>query len=94
MKFIKKEYHQMISYFNYDLDEDEIADKFGSVERFLEIASHESSNGTCDGEEPSDEEIDTFWQFMDESDYDREDDIWTDRKGGYDVDYELDEDDE
>ena len=27
-------------------------------------------------------------------DYDREDDIWTDRKGGYDVEYEIEEDEE
>lgn len=28
-----------------------------------------------------------FWDFLSELDYEREDDWWTDRKGGYDVTY-------
>lgn len=92
MKFIKKEYHQVISYFNYDFDEDELSKTFGSVERFLEIASHIGENGNCDGDEPTDEEYDNFIDFINDADYDREDDWWTDRKGGYEVDYELGED--
>lgn len=94
MKFIKKEYHQVISYFNYDFDEEEIAEKFGSVDRFLEIASHESDDGEAEGEEPTDEERDTFIDFINESDYDRDDDWWTDRKGGYEVNFQLGEEDE
>ena len=45
----------------------------------------------CDGkdDEPTDEESDKFYDFMCEYDYDREDDWWTDRKGGYTTSYEL-----
>jgi hypothetical protein len=43
------------------------------------------------GEEPTDEEYDMFWEFVNESDYDREDDWWMDRKGGYEVTVKLDD---
>ena len=38
------------------------------------------------------EETDEFFDFMNEFDYDREDDLWTDRKGGYEVEWEIDDD--
>ncbi len=96
MKVVKKEYHQVISSFEYDIPEEDIINTFGSVERFREIVSHNSSSDDWDyeptGEEPTDEESDKFYDFMCEYDYDREDDWWTDRKGGYEVTYELGED--
>lgn len=94
MKFIKKEYHQVISYFHYYFDEEELVEVFGSVDRFLEIASHESDDGEAEGEEPTDEERDTFIDFINESEYERDDDWWTDRKGGYEVNFQLGEEDE
>jgi hypothetical protein len=94
MKFVKKEYHQVISYFNYDFDEEELAKVFGSVERFLEIATHESDDIESEGEEPTDEERDTFIDFINDADYERDDDWWTDRKGGYEVNFELGEENE
>ena len=71
----RREYHQMTSTMTYDLNEDDIVNVFGSVDAFLENFNEES---------------DSFWEFMQEHDYDREDDLWTDRKGGYDVDWEID----
>jgi hypothetical protein len=38
---------------------------------------------------PTDEESDKFYDFVSELDYDREDDWWTDRKGGYDVTFKY-----
>ena len=35
------------------------------------------------------EDEDNFHEFMMNYDYDREDDLWTDRKGGYDVEYQF-----
>ena len=64
---------------------------FGSVERFKEILSHQeqefNSKIEPTGEKPTDEEDDMLWDFLSELDYEREDDWWTDRKGGYDVTY-------
>jgi hypothetical protein len=74
------EYHQMTSTLTYDIDNDIIIDEFGTFEQFeAEMA----------------EETDKFFEFMHSGfDYDREDDIWTDRKGGYEVDYEIEYDGE
>jgi hypothetical protein len=74
MKIVKREHHQVISYFTYDIPEDEIIDEFESLENFQELVD----SGDFDA-------ID----FINNYDYDREDDWWTDRKGGYDVDYEI-----
>jgi hypothetical protein len=94
MKFTKIEYHQVHSHFNYDIPEEDIIDTFGSVERFKEIASHLSSNdwNEPEGEYPTDEETDEFYEFLDGLDYDREDDWFSDRKGGYDIAYEVGDD--
>ena len=72
------EYHQMTSTLTYDIDIDLIIDEFGTPEQFeAEMA----------------EETDKFFEFINSGfDYDREDDIWTDRKGGYEVDYEIEYD--
>ena len=74
------EYHQMTSTLTYDIDNDIIIDEFGTLEQFeAEMA----------------EETDKFFEFMNSGfDYDREDDIWTERKGGYEVDYEIEYDGE
>lgn len=95
MRFIKNEHHQVTSIFTYDLPDDDIIETFGSVERFKEIAGHMGANewgADPEGEAPSDEEYDNFIDFLANYDYDREDDWWTDRKGGYDVTYEIPED--
>lgn len=72
----RREYHQMTSTMTYELNEDDIVEAFGSIEDFLEHYNEES---------------DEFQEFMYEHDYDREDDLWTDRKGGYEVDWEIDD---
>lgn len=93
--FTVSEWHQVTSNKMYDIDDSEIIEAFGSVERFIEIMSHQEQQmfGGMDpqGEEPTDEEYDMFWEFVNESDYDREDDWWMDRKGGYEVTVKLDD---
>ena len=76
MIIVKKEYHQLTSTMTYDVDEADIAEAFGDVENFLEHFNEES---------------DEFNEFMQDFDYDREDDLWTDRKGGYEVEWEIDD---
>lgn len=93
MKVIRREEHQVTSIFTFDVPEEDIISTFGSIERFSEIVSHMGDtndwNHETIGEEPTDEEIDTFSEFMDNYDFDRDDDWWTDRKGSYDTIYEL-----
>ena len=74
------EYHQMTSTLTYDIDNDIIIDEFETLEQFeAEMA----------------EETDKFFDFINSGlNYDREDDIWTERKGGYEVDFEIEYDGE
>lgn len=74
MKIIKREHHQVISYFTYEIPDEEIVDEFESLENFNELLASDDSD---------------VIEFINNYDYDREDDWWTDRKGGYDVDYEI-----
>jgi len=76
MKVIKKEYHTVVSEFSYELDEDEIIDRFESVENFKTLL---------------DEDDWDVLEFINDSDYDRYDDWVSDRKGGYEVTYEVEE---
>ena len=92
--FTVSEWHQVTSNKMYQVDDEQVIDAFGSVERFVEIMSWQDQQAfggmEPEGEEPTDEEYDMFWEFVNESDYDREDDWWMDRKGGYEVTVKLD----
>jgi len=96
MKFTKTEWHQVSSEFKYDVPDESIIETFGSLQRFKEIISHQDqefgSKLEAHGEKPTDEEDGKLWDFIGELDYEREDDWWTDRKGGYDVTYLYEED--
>ena len=93
MKVIKKEEHQVTRTFTYDIHEQDIRETFGTVERFREIVSHQTSGWDNEpvGEEPSDEEYDLFFEFFDNYYHELEDDWWSDRKGSYETSYELGE---
>lgn len=70
----KTEYHRVNSIMTYDVEEEHIIERFGSMDEFMNHYAEES---------------DEFWEFMQDFDYDREDDWWTDRKGGYEVEWEI-----
>lgn len=91
MKIIKNEEHQLSRTFTYDIPDEDIERVFGSVERLKEIISHNTSGWDNEplGEEPTDEESDAFYDFFADYDCEIEDDLWTDRKGGYEVSYGL-----
>lgn len=90
MRIVRTEYHQVNSEFTYDIPEADIANAFGSVSRFEEILSHSGdSSDAPKGDEPSDEELEIFYEFIENYDYERYDDWYTDRKGGYDVSYKV-----
>ena len=74
---IKKiEYHSVHSHLTYNIDESDIVAEFGSVEAF---------------EKHYVEESDEFYDFVNDHDYDREDDWFSDRKGGYEVEWSYGE---
>lgn len=75
----KEEYHQMTSYYTYDIPEEVILEEFASLNDF---------------EEQMINQTDKFDDFIEGFDYDYEDDIWTMRKGGYDLDWYREEDEE
>jgi hypothetical protein len=93
MKFKRIEYHTVHSHFEYDLPDEDIIETFGSVERFREICIHLNNTTDWDseprGEYPTDEESDTFFEFTENYNYDRYDDWFSDRKGGYEISYEI-----
>jgi hypothetical protein len=93
MQFKRIEYHTVHSHFTYDIPDEDIIRTFGSVERFKEICSHFNNTTDWDaepfGEYPTDEENDAFVEFAENYNYDRYDDWFSDRKGGYDVSYEI-----
>lgn len=95
MKIVKTEHHQVNSEFTYDIPDEDIVEKFGSLNRFEEIVSHMASEWDEKiGEPPTDEESDLFIEFFEDYNYDRYDDWWTDLQGGYDVTFEINNDDE
>lgn len=90
MKVVKTEIHTVNSEFTYDIPDEDIIEKFGSLERFEEIVSHNGDGWNEPiGEPPTDEESDLFMEFLEDYHYDRYDDWITDRKGGYEVTYGI-----
>jgi len=49
MKIVKTEHHQVNSEFTYDIPDEDIIEKFGSVHRFQEIVSHMGSEWSRSG---------------------------------------------
>lgn len=96
MRFTVTEWHQVASIKTYEIDESDAEEIFGSMQRLREIISHQDQQMwggmEPEGDEPTEEESDSFWEYTYNSDYDREDDWWTDRKGGYDVTVKVEED--
>jgi hypothetical protein len=94
MKFLKKEHHRMTSTFTYEIPDEDIIDSFGSLDRFQEIVSHLSGDEWVEpyGESPTEDEENLFYEFYEGYDFDRDDDIWTELKGGFDVTFECEDD--
>lgn len=82
VRFTQTEYHQMNIIKDMSVSEEHIIEQGLTVERFKEIMN---------GEDHTDEESDMYHEiiFGYAECLDSEEDLWTDRKGGYDIDYEL-----
>ena len=91
--FKQIEYHQMTIYKTMSVDNSWIEEQGLTVNRFKEILSHQGGGFNAPepyGDEPTDEESDMFMEVVWGADcVDSEEDLWTDRKGGYEIDYEL-----
>lgn len=90
MRFKKHERHIVIRSYTYNVADENLAERFGSVQRFREVLSHASDDEweESQGEEPSVEELDALSDLTGVSASDV-DDYWiSDDKGGTEVSYE------
>jgi hypothetical protein len=89
MRIIKSEWHQVEKRYAIDIDENVINEIYedATVEEIEEIM-RQLKEGELDAstiiEDASSNDVDFDWDWLDEDDW------WTDRKGGYDVTYEMD----
>ena len=89
MRIIKSEWHQVEKRYAIDIDENIINEIYedATVEEIEEIM-RQLKEGELDAstimEDASSKDVDFDWDWLDEDDW------WTDRKGGYDVTYEID----
>jgi hypothetical protein len=89
MRVIKSEWHQVEKRYAIDIDENIINEIYedATVEEVEEIV-RQLKDGELDPstivEDAYTNSVDLDWDWLDEDDW------WTDRKGGYDVTYEID----
>jgi hypothetical protein len=87
---VKSEWHQVEKRYGVDIDEDILSEIYPDLsEAEIEIKLAELKLGEVDIDEvigDADEAgVDLDWDWLDEDDW------WTDRKGGYEVTYEVQE---
>ena len=87
IKVETKEYHQTTHYINREISVKDIIDEFGSLVNFEKglYFDWNDKNNTDEDRELADKVSD----FVSDHDYERHEDLWTDRKGGYDVDVNI-----
>ena len=88
IKVETREYHQTTHYLNRQIAVEDIINEFGDLKTFekgLYFNWDDYHNASTEEQEL----VDRVQQFVDEHDYDREEDCWTMNKGGYDVDCEI-----
>jgi len=88
IKVETREYHQTTHYLNREISVEDIINEFGDLPTFEKGLYFDWSTYHNASEEDK-ELADKVQQFVDEHDYDREEDCWTMNKGGYDVDTEI-----
>lgn len=89
VQIIKSEWHQVEKRYGIEIDRDLFGQIYSDIEDEAEIDLMflQFENGELDIEEVIqkawDDSVDLDWDWLDEDDW------WTDRKGGYDVTYEV-----
>lgn len=90
VQVVKSEWHQVEKRYDYNIDEDLVAEVYPDMDGD-EVAARlqEIVDGEYELEQfiqdAWDEGVDIDWNYMDEDDW------WTDRKGGYEVTYAIEE---
>jgi hypothetical protein len=87
---VKSEWHQVEKRYGVDIDEDILSEIYPDLsEAEIETKLAELESGEIDIDEvigdADDAGVDLDWDWLDEDDW------WTDRKGGYEVTYEVQE---
>ena len=90
VQVVKSEWHQVEKRYAYDIDESVLSEIYPDLsDDEIEIKMLELVSGTLDVEEVIndawEEGVDIDWDWLDEDDW------WTDRKGGYEVTYAIEE---
>ena len=86
---VKSEWHQVEKRYGIEIDRDLFGEIYSEIENEAEIdlmyLQFESGELSVDEviEKAWDEGVDLDWDYLDEDDW------WTDRKGGYEVTYEV-----
>lgn len=86
---VKSEWHQVEKRYGIEIDRDLFGEIYSEIEDEAEIdlmyLQFESGELSVDEvvEKAWDEGVDLDWDYLDEDDW------WTDRKGGYEVTYEV-----
>ena len=88
LKVETREYHQTTHYLNRQIAVSDIIEEFGDLPTFEKGLYFDYNNWSNATDEEKDL-ADRVQQFVDEHDYEREEDCWTMNKGGYDVDSEI-----
>lgn len=89
VSLVKSEWHQVEKRYGIEIDRDLFGEIYSDIEDEAEIdlmyLQFESGEISADEviEKAWDEGVDLDWDWLDEDDW------WTDRKGGYDVTYEV-----
>jgi hypothetical protein len=87
---VKSEWHQVEKRYSYEIDEDSIAkiypdldeDEIAEIMREIESGERDISDVI---EAAWENDVDFDWEWLDEDDW------WTDRKGGYEITYAIEE---
>lgn len=87
---VKSEWHQVEKRYSYDFDETILAEIYPDLEEEeISLLLLELMTGTKNIEDVIedawDNSVDIDWDYMDDDDW------WTDRKGGYEVTYAVEE---
>ena len=88
LKVETREYHQTTHYLNRQIAVSDIIEEFGDLPTFEKGLYFDWSTYHNASEEDK-KLADDVQQFVEEHDYDREEDCWTMSKGGYDVETEI-----
>ena len=88
IKVETKEHHQTTHYLNRQISIKDIIEKFGDLATFEKYLNFDYNKWNEVTKEEQDL-VDKVSDFINDHDYDREEDCWTMSKGGFDVETEI-----